>query len=336
MKLFIHIGLPRTASTFLQKQIFPYLKADNYYYNPTDLIQVMKKFLDPFVAPQNNERKSFEDGKKEIDLILEGYKGATILLSYEGLSMEPWRQNYFNNYLNLKKMFPFAKIIVMLRYQTDWVLSLYRLSFQKKVYQSIETFLSFKNGVFEDYEQIPHSLRKRRLNVNELHFPWLVLKYVESFGNENVKLFFFEDFKKDNQKVVSNILGVIGADPSIQNFPYFEKKINTSISAFACMLYRVLFNFFGLFKDIDALSWTESIKNYPSWKIPFLIIGKSYQYVMRRLINGLLRSVDKIIYWNWDLMPPKMKDQLDSRYKEENMKLLEVVSRDKIPSGYLT
>ena len=50
-KLYIHVGMPRTGTTFLQHKIFPYLKGYEYFHNSECLLLLnhFKKVVDEVV-----------------------------------------------------------------------------------------------------------------------------------------------------------------------------------------------------------------------------------------------------------------------------------------------
>jgi len=97
-EIYIHVGLPKTATTFLQKNIFRYCK-DIYF---------VKKL--PFFTSNINMNK--------------------ILISNEALSGSPQSGRSVDRrdkiIRRLKKLFPEARIVLGLREKQKWTVSLYR------------------------------------------------------------------------------------------------------------------------------------------------------------------------------------------------------------------
>ena len=130
-RIFIRIGLPRTASKFLDKTIFSNTSSKDFFYNPPDINQLARELLS---VHANSNLSSL---KEKADKVLRNYEGCTVLLHDETYSMVPWTQNHRDNHTNLKILFPIAKIILCLRYQTSFILSLYRRCPQINIFQPI-------------------------------------------------------------------------------------------------------------------------------------------------------------------------------------------------------
>ena len=160
-KIVIHIGLPKTGSSYLQKNVFPFLKDVNYF-------------------------RSFG-----FSMLGDISSSNTFLFSHEGLSGHPWNQpwrdgvpnshNWMTSFKvttdNLKQLYPEAHIIVVFRKHGDLLVSLY------KQYLHEGGILKFKdfyhpNGVIND---------------EDLNFQLRIEKLREDF--ENVDVLSFEEFK---------------------------------------------------------------------------------------------------------------------------------------------
>ncbi len=121
MKVFIHIGLHKTGTTFLQKQVFPYIEDIHY------------------VEKEESIRFDMNLNEKKVNLI-----------SNEDLSGNPWLKNVHDRFRiadRLKRVFPKAKIIVGTRNKSSWVKSLYKNYVRKG---GIYDFKTFKNDIFEE------------------------------------------------------------------------------------------------------------------------------------------------------------------------------------------
>jgi len=148
-EIFIHIGLHRTGSTFLQEKIFPHIPLVTFVRGHNYICSFMINAEVP------------TDGK--------------IVISYEGLSGHNYLDNGeaspFEMAERIKKLWPNAKIILVLREKGDWRRSLYRqyvnrlskfmtepiLSEQEwieKVFRkrdfSFDDFVAYLNGLFEE------------------------------------------------------------------------------------------------------------------------------------------------------------------------------------------
>lgn len=137
MKIFIHIGLHKTGTSFLQKVIFPNLKGINYkiYYKP-DIFELQENKIN--------------------------------LISCESLSGNPLSSVRFGDLdrklliYGLKKMYPNAAIIVGFRHKENWLKSLYANRIKQGNY--VRNFNDFYDRFnkeyldFEGYEKLIKSL----------------------------------------------------------------------------------------------------------------------------------------------------------------------------------
>ncbi|MBW8049686.1 MAG: sulfotransferase domain-containing protein [Cytophagales bacterium] len=111
-----------------------------------------------------------------------------------------------------------AKIIIILRdpidrgfshYLMDYRLGLVHLTFEEIVFQRVR------------HEKLPIYHQQ----YIELGFYYeQVKRYLDTFGLENVKVFFQEDLKKDTEKVLTSLFTFLGVNPNFRS--NFEEKQN--------------------------------------------------------------------------------------------------------------
>jgi len=179
-EIFLHIGLHKTGTTFLQKEVFPKIK-DIEFHDRKYLIYDMQV---------NQNKKILFSGERY------------------SVSMPHYRYVYECNdaLLNLKKLFPDAKIIVGFRDKKEWLYSCY--------YQFIKGaggFLSF-DSYLEKYKEHILDFEKYLLEIRSL---W-----------EDVFVYDFAEFRKDPHVVVGKICAFMDVDvPSFEN-----RRYNVSMS----------------------------------------------------------------------------------------------------------
>ena len=135
-QIFIHVGIHKTGTTFLQKEVFPKIAGINY---------VFRVGLDTTIVP-----------------------GKINLLSDENLDGGSYRlfnsKSRYDIAINLHKMYPSAKIIICIRSEFDWLksawkqytLSYYGYSFGEYCYRlgnaRVETdgYIIFLRTLFDD------------------------------------------------------------------------------------------------------------------------------------------------------------------------------------------
>tara|TARA_A100001234_G_scaffold180399_1_gene162913 strand:+ start:281 stop:1213 length:933 start_codon:yes stop_codon:yes gene_type:complete len=187
MILYLHLGYPKTATKFLQREYFSKSKKINYLGKPFD-----KDFINLF--KEITQKKTFKvinlKKKKIIDKLS---KEKINLISQESFFSIFYNgdNNIEKSLYNLKKFFNFKnlelKIFFLMRNQEDLFLSLFTESFLKikkkyKIY-SLENFIDCldnkeKNLFFENL-----IYKKRIYILNKI------------FGRNNIKVFYYEDLK---------------------------------------------------------------------------------------------------------------------------------------------
>jgi len=206
MRVVVHLGYPRTGSTYLQKHIFPihkqisflgpknFLNLNNIKITQTDLNLLAKQNYN------NNLKNFFNTFDKS--LIKHFDEKKINIISSENYTNY---SNAINDYRDLKYLeillnenFENVKIdfLIVLRDQFDLIKSFY--------YQTYENISKFLN--LYEFKSIFDVLDKDILDDQAAYFPLrLFLKYydfnylnnklLDKFDNSNIKYLFFEDLK---------------------------------------------------------------------------------------------------------------------------------------------
>jgi len=182
MKVVIHLGLHRTGTTFLQKEVFPKLKDVNFTRNYT-IVTKMERFKINLISNEDLSICPFDN---------KFHKGLTPTDRFVVID-------------RIKKIFPHASIILGLRDKEEWSRSLYS-QYVKSGYRLSypEFMMRFNITKFYDFESYVDYIRK---------------------NFDNVFVYYLEDLKKDNYKIVSDICSFIGVDVP----KYKNKKVNMTM-----------------------------------------------------------------------------------------------------------
>ena len=123
-KVIIHIGYHKSASTFLQEEVFARLPVNYLFFEGLDrqVLHIVESEKEPdheaVYSWINRElAKRYPDNNKEITV-----------LSHEELSGHPHGYNKFSSFTtanNLRTLFPMARILIIVRNQFDYIASLY-------------------------------------------------------------------------------------------------------------------------------------------------------------------------------------------------------------------
>lgn len=177
MKTLIHIGLGKAGSTTLQKNIFEKLNDINYL-KITDQLIIDVLYLNSleFKKKYNNRNFDFNSQKNTI-------------ISCETLSFG----GAYDQFIVCDRLNQIFKnqvtILLIIRNQFDWIKSFYLEQLAGGIYVSFDKFLK------------QQFLNKEISIFPKLNYYNLVSYYKKVFGNENVKVFLFEEmFKKGVHK----------------------------------------------------------------------------------------------------------------------------------------
>jgi len=164
-KTILHIGYPKTGTTWFQKEFFP--KINNY------------KFFDPFALKKLFGEKISMVSPKEVKNKLYQPK-EKLIISDE--SMIGGFRKIQHNALQYKSAFNFATVIIFIRNQFEFLLSAYSQYIKEGGVKRINDFLFMedKNSLYGGKKYL---------------YDYTIQIYQEIFGKENVHVYLFEDFR---------------------------------------------------------------------------------------------------------------------------------------------
>lgn len=214
VRTLIHIGLPRTASTFLQRQVFPKITG-------FDFIGVDKTFYAPPFQKLLYQDESLYKELGRSELI--DSKSENILLSNElfcGQSLGMNSTNRTRTALRLKKVFPEAEIILVLRNQLSLFESLYSIAVYGGYSKRPEDFVKIGSSerAYDTFTPNEHA-------ESYLLTP-LVGLYQEHFSK--VHVFLFEDFSSEPDAFFKKFKSKIGIELPVS--VAHSRKENKSLS----------------------------------------------------------------------------------------------------------
>jgi len=212
-EIYIHIGLHKTGTTWLQRVVFPQLQTVNYI--PRENIsRIVTEILmhDPSIFDEKTVMESLEC------YLVEGKN----LFSSESFSGLPFLQ-YVNRSDILKKihmLFPNAKIIICIRSQIDILCSLFaqfvRLGGVKKFSKLINPPQIFNTSLY-DY-----------LNLDMFKYSVYLREIERLFSRENVYICLYENLHRNYELFLDGLLGFLKEEKCKIQFE--NKRYNRSPS----------------------------------------------------------------------------------------------------------
>lgn len=231
-KWVVHIGYQKTASSWLQKNLFPNLPEIEFigkrYPDTKWCKQLGKRLLfdapADFVAPEVQEHLATNLAGVDPE--------KTRLYSREGL-VGYWRhgsRDMERNADRIRAVFGSPKIVLVIRNQFKLLESIYRQYLRWGGLLTMSSFLNYKTTQHVHF-RLPHA-----------EFLRVVQYYAQLFGTENLKVLPFELLAEKPQVFCDEITGFIGAAPyTLQERD--KKPANVGFSDNFCRYRRVLNHF---------------------------------------------------------------------------------------------
>ena len=200
----IHIGYPKTGTTYLQKNIYPHLQGIKFYdYKIADDLFYELIYLDDLDYDGDKEKEKFRP-------LLDSTENS--LFSFESLTGAPFIYKGANRSLipSRLKNLGFEKVIITIRNQVDIIDSLYR---QYVVQGGV---MKFKD--FLDIDQ-KWKLSVRPFHTGYLNYDKLASRCIEVFGKENVLILQQENFRGEFDEIRKKLIHFTGSTGFVPGKP---------------------------------------------------------------------------------------------------------------------
>jgi len=226
----LHIGYHKTGTTWMQDELFS--KSDSFIFRKTlarNFIYNEKGFL--LSSLDDNEeviqRKFDRFIKKKLT-----NRESILCVSHERLSGNPHSSGFDASVISrrLKNVFPNAKVLIVIREQSAWLLSNY---FQ---------YLS-AGGTYSITKYLNSSYDGKRPGFAPYHIEYhhLIKKYSSLFGKENVLVLPYELFKQSSLKFIKEFDEFLSIETNLDEINT-EVKINAKSNFFINYKLRALNN----------------------------------------------------------------------------------------------
>ena len=311
-RVILHIGLHKTGTRFLQREVFGQLDQDQFNYNPEPLWPELRQAVR---HPGDRERSA--RAREAVAQWRASGDDRTLILSEPHISGDMYgnHHDYAKNLELVRELFPEARIIFFVRKQSDWLQSAYRQHLTKGKPVPFEVFLNFYRGDFR-----PRVGREvfgaRNVEALSLRFLEIYRAYARAFGPDRVCLLRQEDLRQQPARIKALLAGVLGLDSLPE--PPRERRHNRSYSALAIHLFHPSV----LLRYPRPGPENARGRRIPQWLND--ILGP-----LRRLRRNIIQHVfDRLIYKDWDLLARHgMRQRIEAHYAEENAELERIATR---------
>jgi len=224
-KILIHIGYPKTGTTWFQNKLYPHVNNITFFNRKVVKEDFILSNALCFDAETLKQKYSNQQ--------------STILLSHELLVGGMIHMGGINGFLTkefcdrLHSVFPDGNIILFIRNQIDIIVSAYNQYIRGGGNYSINKYL---------YQNSFDSLNKFFFfNFSFLEYDKIITLYKNKFGAQNVHVFLFEDFQKDPAKFITNFANKFNLEIDLENIDY--NPVNTQFRKYL----KPIFKFSNLF-----------------------------------------------------------------------------------------
>jgi hypothetical protein len=329
-KIFLYVGLPKTGSAFLRQEVFAKLPSSRVCVNPEGITRAFQEMHMARYSPASKRAVG-----KAVAETLSNVAQDMVLITDMGLTGEA-EDNFkqFDEITDfLADLFPDVSIIITLRNQVDWLLSLYK-HLTTGLGVSVAKFLNFSGGKFcpKHREDFP--------NVDALEFDFAEKcdRYVREFGRENVHILFHEEMAANPESFVRRVGKIFGCDVVGDVSIRTE---NRSFSALAIQLtlckekLRALVIrdksrleekgwplkaalWLGQY-DLGEELWRDAIRKKGPSYAPAIILRR---FLLRIRWDYFIRNgLDRVAYLDWDLLGKRKRALLSRHYSSLNERL---------------
>ena len=209
--IYLHPGQPKTGTSFLQRNFFMHHPKINSLGKKNNHASVKKDLLETFHMIMHFDKLSEDDYQKCFKTIKAiDYKENMInLISFEGFTQLNFKVNQDVIFKRLKNLFVDCnfrlKVFITIRNQLSIIPSHYANTPSIYVDKGIEFCKSFKSFI-NNINKIGKFSEKNFINAyNRYKYFQLLQLTIEIFSEENVKILFFEDMKKNSDTYFNEI-----------------------------------------------------------------------------------------------------------------------------------
>ncbi|NQV53689.1 MAG: sulfotransferase [Flavobacteriales bacterium] len=320
-EVFIHVGMPKTGSTFLQQVVFRQFEAIDYW----EVFNHPSSYYIERIANSNYLNFNPDWGNRLNELV-EKSPSAKILISFEGL-FGSYSNNYKSNFTNaliLKKIFPQAKIIMCIRKQEEILKSNYAQLVSEGYSASFKQYINYNSRTKEfDFERIESRIS---INLSSLNYGAYIEHYRTLFGASSVHVVPFEQMRKDISEFTRSVTDFIGVEPlpleAIKQ-PAKKKALPRSGMVIARLLNRVFVPKYGGSGIIPRSPYYNALVRRGNTSILFSALAKLSKLMSPQSLALWTHLLDKR-----SAVKPNaaLAKAIHSRYKNDNKRTDELLT----------
>ncbi len=214
MEVYIHLGIHKTASTFLQKNIFPQINDAIF------LDRSLCKELKQYILYTDDFEFDSEKGKEIFNRIISEYKNyKKVIISDEEFYCNPY-MGAIDRKRNLDRILSIfgqdTHFLIFIRNQNNLLLSLYSYYIKTGGTASLTDFISYKKYPL-------------RVDVNYFLYDKYLKYIIEKTSLNNLQIILFEEFVENQKQTIDKICTFFNS-PLLEINLQKNKVVNSSLS----------------------------------------------------------------------------------------------------------
>jgi hypothetical protein len=239
-QIVLHVGLHKTGTTFLQERVFPALPGVRFvhpYHRPRPGDGPIERYLLELFF-RNAAGIDVEAHRRRIHAWLAELEEPIVLVSSEAIV--GWAvENHSNIALNadfLQRVFPDAKVLLVVRRQDQWAESAYSQLLKAGWTTTMARYLNWDGREFGRYNIGLYN----GPNVDARDLDWAAFDgfYRRVFGEDRVSTLPFELFREDSRAFLERLYDFAGIEEGV--FPDSSQRVNRSWSRLSIGVARVV------------------------------------------------------------------------------------------------
>lgn len=308
-KVIIHAGLPKTATSFLQENVFPSLPEDRCAFNPEPITRMLLNMVKQLMAGSEMPAGQVDGLKKDVADAVSRINAPVLLLSVEGLlPLHCGGYETSERILNvLGRLFENPTLVVFLREQGAWFRSAYSFCLVSKYVLPFDEFVNRGN----DGDFGPR--RTDGLNLCVYDYEYKKIRQLVHRHFKTVYFFSFEELFSCQEKVFKRLAELIGVSEIRIGS---QKKVNQALDERLMVLISKIIRCFPLrsywkppylYVRYASLGWVEMLR--------YLYLRKAgfFSMILARLIHRLPQAGAA-----GHLFTPEDERRIKSYYAESN------------------
>lgn len=299
MNPIIHIGYPKTATTWFQRNFYPMVE---HVFLPHHNL-VKKNIISPFdlqYSAENylNDFKGF-GGSKRMIICEENLIGSLQNGGMQGYHTKETASR-------LKSLFPEAEIVIFIRNQAEIIASAY--------IQYVKGGGNYSCNKYVFDKQYDYSNSRMLFSLEFFKYHEVIGLYQNLFGNENVHVFLYEEFAENNREFARNFAEKFSLKVTPENLDYGFQNI------------RLRKGLIPLARFTNSFSKRPIIHKYYFIHVPFWYLQNKRMLLFLNKIKVFGKQPTA-----QEVLGKKNFSYINDYYRESNRILMRELNVNKIP-----